>query len=102
MSALPAASAWAASSDLFLAQEPVGEEEEAGQEGADKGGQGQKDPEAESGAGEGETEEGAPQEEGPPWTYQMAWITALMVLFLALGIGLLYYRMIASRQRGTT
>lgn len=80
----------------------VGEEDETQQgEGGNVGeGEGQSDPEAETGAGEGETEEGtSTEEEGPPWTYQMARIGLVLLLIVGLLMGLLYYRMIASRQR---
>ena len=44
---------------------------------------------------------GAPAEEeaGPPWTYQMAWIVLALLLLLGVGIGLMYWRLVASRQR---
>lgn len=81
----------------------VGEEDEAEGEGGNVGeGEGQSDPEAETGAGEGEQEGGASaEEEGPPWTYQMARIGIALMVLIGLLMGLLYYRMIASRQRAT-
>ena len=72
---------------LLLAQE----EETEG-----KGGGGQ--PAEETGAGEGETE--APEETGPPWTYQMARMSLLILLVLFGAIGLAYYRFVARRRRG--
>jgi hypothetical protein len=45
-------------------------------------------------------EGGAETETGPPWTYQMARITVVLVVFLALGLGLLYYRLVVRRRRG--
>jgi 4-amino-4-deoxy-L-arabinose transferase-like glycosyltransferase len=43
---------------------------------------------------------GAEPETGPPWTYQMARLSVALLVLLALGIGLMYYRLIAKRQRG--
>ena len=92
--ALPAV---AQAGPVHLAQDEGIENENA--ESEDSEGEGQKGAEAESGAGKGAQEEAA-EEEGPPWTFQMARISlALILLFLA-GMGLLYYRMIATRQRG--
>ncbi len=69
-------------------------------EGGDdlEGGEGE--PDAETGAGEGEQAPAAEEEEGPQWTYQMSRITLVMLLLLFLAMGALYYRMIARRQRG--
>ena len=39
---------------------------------------------------------------GPPWTYQMARLSVGLLLLLAVGIGVMYYRLIAKRQRGET
>ncbi|MGH2757388.1 MAG: hypothetical protein ACRDI3_06330 [Actinomycetota bacterium] len=75
-----------------------GEEETQTEEGSEEG-EGQDEPEAETGAGEGSSEEAA-TETGPPWTYQMARILLVLLVFLGLGIGLLYWRLIVSRQRG--
>ena len=75
-------------------EDVVGQEEEAeGQEGS--GG----DTAEETGADEGETE-GAAEETGPPWTYQMARLGILLVLVMILGVGLAYYRFVVRRQRG--
>jgi hypothetical protein len=80
--------------------DPTGQEEEAeGQEGQGQEGEGQGGAEAETGAG-GETEGGESTEVGPPWTYQMARISVVLLVMLALGIGLIYYRLVAKRQRG--
>ena len=89
-------------SAAVLAQQPGEDAETSGGEGQDEGeGAGQDDPEAETGAGEGETEEGAaPETTGPPWTYQMARITLALLVLLALGLGYLYFRLIASRRKG--
>ena len=70
------------------------QEEES--EGQDQGGQ---DPETETGADEGQTG-GAAEETGPPWTYQMARMGIGLMVILALGIGLAYYRFVTKRQRG--
>jgi len=70
--------------------------DEAAEEG-DEGG-GQSDPDAETGAGADE-QEAAAEEEGPPWTYQMARMGIALMVVIGLMMGLLYYRMIASRQR---
>lgn len=74
-------------------------ETEEGEGGNESDGEGQSDPNAETGAGEGE-QEAAATEEGPPWTYQMARIGLGLLALVGLLMGLLYYRMIASRQRG--
>ena len=47
-----------------------------------------------------EDSEGGAAEVGPPWTYQMAKITVVMVLFLGLAIGGIYYRLVVRRRRG--
>jgi cobalamin biosynthesis Mg chelatase CobN len=81
----------------------VTEEDESSQgEGGNEGeGTGQSDPEAETGADEGETAEGeSTEEEGPPWTYQMARIGIVLMLLVGGLIGLMYYRMIVQRQKG--
>ena len=64
-------------------------------------GEGQSDADAETGAGSEEQADGeeSAEEEGPPWTYQMARIGIVLMLVVGLLMGLLYYRMIASRQR---
>jgi hypothetical protein len=90
--------AWARSGVVFA---QIGEEEEVSQEEADQGGGGQTDPEAETDPGAGE-ESAEEEEEGPPWTYQMARMALGLILLSALGLGWLYYRMIAARQRVRT
>lgn len=72
-----------------------GQEQDVEQEG----GEGEGEVESEGGAEEGQTEEAA-EEEGPPWTYQMARFSVAMLLFLGLGIGAAYYRFVVMRQRG--
>ncbi|MGH2729349.1 MAG: hypothetical protein ACRDJI_01945 [Actinomycetota bacterium] len=54
----------------------------------------------EKGADEGETDSTATEEEGPPWTYQMARISLAILALLALAIGGAYYRFVLMRQRG--
>jgi uncharacterized protein HemX len=76
------------------ATQVTAQEEES--EGQDEGGQ---DPETETGADEGQAE-GAEEETGPPWTYQMARMGIALMVVLALGIGLAYYRFVTKRQRG--
>ena len=72
--------------------EETGGDETTGQEGSG-------DESTEVGADEGETEPVA-EEVGPPWTYQMARIVLVLLLFLVLGIGAIYYRLVASRRKG--
>lgn len=70
--------------------------DESTAENRNRGGEG-RDPAAESGADEGQT--GGAEETGPPWTYQMARIS-LVLLVLTLGaIGLAYYRLVVLRKR---
>ena len=77
-------------------------ETEQGESGNTSEGEGQSDADAETGAGQGEQEGGeSAEEEGPPWTYQMARIGIGLMVLIGLMMGLLYYRMIASRQRAT-
>ena len=95
----------AVAAQIPLAQDDgvVGEEDEAENPGGagegEEGSEGQGDPDAESGAGEGETEE-ATEEEGPPWTYQMARIGVVLLVAMALGLWLLYHRLIGQRAKG--
>ena len=74
------------------------DESQGSESGNEAEGEGQSDADAETGAGAGE-QEAAEEEEGPPWTYQMARIGIALMLLIGLAMGLLYYRMIASRQR---
>ena len=37
---------------------------------------------------------------GPVWTYQMSKITILLLLFMILALGGLYYRLVVKRRRG--
>ena len=103
--ALPAAHA---SSDGYLliesnvisAQEDTGagqDDEGAGQESGGEG-EGQDDPEAETGAGAGESEDAA-EETGPVWTYQMARIVVVLLVLLIAAIALLYWRLVGRPRR---
>jgi len=103
--ALPAA---LASSDGYLlreskviaAQEETGagqDDEGAGQESGGEG-EGQDDPEAETGAGAGESEDAA-EETGPVWTYQMARMIVVLLVLLVVAIGFLYWRLVGRRRR---
>ena len=75
--------------NVVVAQEPETE------------GQDTEDTPEETGADEGETGAAA-EETGPPWTYQMARLSILLMVVLALGIGFWYWRLIARRQRSGT
>ena len=44
-------------------------------------------------------EEGAAEEEGPLWTYQMARLSLLLLGVLGLGMGWWYYRLVVRRRR---
>ena len=67
-------------------------DESTGQEGSG-------DESTEVDADKGETEPVA-EETGPPWTYQMARIVLVLLLFLILGIAAIYYRLVVSRRKG--
>jgi len=88
---LPAISMRAAWAAPTWAQEQQEDEEE--------GDGGEREVESEVGTEEGQSEEAA-EEEGPPWTYQMARISLALLAFLALAIGGAYYRFVVMRQRG--
>jgi hypothetical protein len=47
-----------------------------------------------------EDSEGGAAETGPPWTYQMAKITLVLLVLLGLAIGAIYYRLVVRRRRG--
>jgi hypothetical protein len=76
----------------------VTQEDQGEQQGGEEG---QGDADAETGAGEEETEEGT-AETGPPWTYQMAWISLAGLAFLLLACGYLYWKLVVVRRRGET
>jgi hypothetical protein len=77
------------------------EDESQGQEtqtGSEEGGEGQSEPEAETGAGEDEAGE-ASTEAGPVWTYQMSRISIVLMVLLVLGIAGAYYNFVHKRQK---
>ncbi len=94
--------ALASSDGVVLAQQPNEDQDTQGGEGQDPDeGEGQDNPDAETGASQEETEEATtPEATGPPWTYQMARISLFLLVVLALGLGYLYYRLVARRSRG--
>lgn len=83
--------------DVVLAQD-AGTDSDQGESGDDVG-EGQNDPEAETDPGEGDRAAEGEEEEGPPWTYQMARLTIGLILLLGVGIALMYRRMIGVRQK---
>jgi hypothetical protein len=89
-----------AGTDVVLAQEGVDESDESqgGEGGNEEEGEGQSDPDAETGAGADEQAPAA-EEEGPVWTYQMAKIVIALLLFMCIGVGLAYYKLVVQRQR---
>lgn len=101
-----AAIATPASADEQVFAQDVGEGEEDAQPGEeqqtgeseDEEGAGQQDPETQTDPGEGEE---AGTETGPPWTYQMARAGLLMGFLVLAFIGLLYWRLVIRRARGT-
>jgi hypothetical protein len=100
--ALPAAHASSGrlKDTVVIAQEDTGagqDDEGAGQESGGEG-EGQDDPEAETGAGAGESEDVA-EETGPVWTYQMARIVVVLLVLLIAAITLLYWRLVGRRRR---
>jgi hypothetical protein len=79
--------------------DPTGPSDEgSGGETNNKGGSGQSDPSAETGADKGE-EAPATAEAGPPWTYQMARLALGLLLLLGLGIFVAYRKLVMGRQR---
>ena len=92
----------ATAQSLDLAQQE-GTENENAEGGEESDGEGQSDPDAETGANQGQSEDAATEEEGPPWTYQMARISIALILLMMVVVGVRYYQMVASRQqKGTT
>lgn len=90
-----------AQEDSGAGEEVITEQDETEQSEADdeEDGTGQSDTDAETGASSEEQAGEAVEEEGPPWTYQMARIGIALMLLIGIALGALYYRMIASRQR---
>jgi hypothetical protein len=52
------------------------------------------------GAGGGKAQPAATPTPGPPWTYQMARISVVLLVLIIAAVGLLYYRLVIARQRG--
>jgi hypothetical protein len=61
-----------------------------------QGGQGK--PETETGAQNDSG--GAVEETGPPWTYQMAKLSVVLLVLLGGAIFFLYYKLVVQRRRG--
>ncbi len=95
----PAAAESAVGGTITWAQQPGTDQQVEGGEGQDDEGAGSSDEEAETGVEEGQ-EEGTAEETGPPWTYQMARISLALLALLALGMALLYFRLVVSRRKG--
>jgi hypothetical protein len=90
LSALFASAPAALASDgRVLAQSPSSDSTDSGSKGD----------EAKTDSGK-EAKAPAEEEEGPPWTYQMARITFAMLFLVFLGMGISYWKLIGSRQRG--
>jgi hypothetical protein len=51
-----------------------------------------------SGGGKGQP--AATPSPGPPWTYQMARISIVLLILIIGAVALLYYRLVVARQRG--
>jgi hypothetical protein len=85
---------------VVLAQEGVDQSDESqgGEAGNEEDGEGQSDPDAETGASEDE-DAPAVEEEGPVWTYQMSKILIGLLVLMAIGVGLAYYKLVVQRQR---
>lgn len=52
-----------------------------------------------AGAG-GKAKPAATPTPGPPWTYQMARISIVLLVLIIAAVALLYYRLVIARQRG--
>ena len=88
-------------SEISFAQEESSENSDQGDDsdaGTTDEDEGSGSTDAEVGSNEGQTET-AEEETGPPWTYQMARMTAALVLLLGLSLGLMYWRLVVQRQR---
>ena len=68
------------------------------QENQEEGGSGNQGDEGQQGEGGGESEEAA-EETGPPWTYQMARISLILLFLTLLAVGFAYYRFVATRRK---
>lgn len=51
------------------------------------------------GGGQGGGADEAVEETGPPWTYQMARITLGLLVLMAVGLVVLYYRLVVQRRK---
>jgi hypothetical protein len=51
-------------------------------------------------AGGGKAQPAATPTPGPPWTYQMARISIVLLVLMIVAVALLYYRLVVARQRG--
>lgn len=86
----------AAAGGTVLAQD-TGEEST----GSEDDSEGQGDPATQTGTDEGQEGEAA-VEEGPVWTYQMAWISIGLLLLMGLAIARAYHHFVAQRRRSGT
>ncbi len=68
------------------------------QEEGESGGSGNQGDEGQQGEGGGESDEAA-EETGPPWTYQMARISLILLFLTLLAVGFAYYRFVATRRK---
>ncbi|MGI8774600.1 MAG: hypothetical protein ACR2KQ_06250 [Actinomycetota bacterium] len=74
-------------------------EESTGSGGeSDEDPEGQDDPATETGVDEGQEGEAA-VEEGPVWTYQMAWIAIGLLVLMGLAIARAYHHFVAQRRK---
>ncbi|MDQ4058399.1 MAG: hypothetical protein M3124_04670 [Actinomycetota bacterium] len=81
-----------AHAEVTLAQE----NQQEGDSGS--GGSGNQGEEGQQGEGGGESDEAA-EETGPPWTYQMARISLILLFLTLLAVGFAYYRFVATRRK---
>lgn len=65
---------------------------------SESGGSGNRGDEGQQGEGGGESDEAA-EETGPPWTYQMARISLILLFLTLLAVGFAYYRFVATRRK---
>ena len=49
--------------------------------------------------GGGESEGGESADQGPPWTYQMARIAMVLLVFMALGVFAAYWKFVHARKK---
>lgn len=54
---------------------------------------------AQDSGGGGQGQDEATEETGPPWTYQMAWITLGLLVLMGIGLVSLYYRLVVKRRK---